>query len=68
MHSVRYYKAEAETIRRAMYDLKDREIRALLGRLARSYEQIAADLESGGLRLSRPVANLQSDLHEEVRT
>jgi hypothetical protein len=58
MHSVRYYKAEAETIRRAMYDLKDREIRTLLGRIARSYEQIAADLECGSIRLPTPAAEL----------
>lgn len=59
MKSARYYEVEAQAIRRAMFDLKSRrvmselqnnEIRALLGRLARSYEEIAAELEENSAK------------------
>jgi hypothetical protein len=51
MQSARYYEIEAQTIRREMQevsnDLKNRNLRSLLGRVARSYEEIAAEIESG---------------------
>jgi hypothetical protein len=51
MQSARYYEVEAQTIRREMQclrnDERDRNLRQLLGRVARSYEEIAADIESG---------------------
>jgi hypothetical protein len=57
-----------------MYDLqerelraKEREIHALLGRLARPYEQIAADLESGIIRVvAHRAAGSSSDGEVEV--
>jgi hypothetical protein len=57
MQSARYYEVEAQTIRREMQclrnDERNRNLRQLLGRVARSYEEIAAELESGG----RPAFN-----------
>lgn len=51
MQSSRYYLAEAETIRREMHDIRNDErnknLRQLLGRVARSYEEIAAEIEAG---------------------
>ena len=51
MQSARYYQLEAQTIRREMLDIKNdeksRNLRKTLGRVARSYEEIAAELASG---------------------
>ena len=58
MQSARYYQVEAQTIRREMQDIRNdersRNLRKLLGRVARSYEEIAAELESGVNGLSIP--------------
>lgn len=51
MQSARYYQVEAQAIRREMQDIRNdersRNLRKLLGRVARSYEEIAAEIESG---------------------
>lgn len=54
MQSARYYQVEAQTIRREMQDIgnneRNRNLRHLLGRVARSYEEIAAEIEAGARR------------------
>jgi hypothetical protein len=52
MRSARYYELEAKEIRRAMYDMRDQRLRALLGRVARSYEELSADIEAGSVRIA----------------
>ena len=52
MRSARYYELEAKEIRRVMYDVRDQKLRALLGRVARSYEELTADIETGAIRVA----------------
>jgi hypothetical protein len=35
-----------------MYDVRDKKLRALLGRIARSYEQLAAEIDGGRIKIA----------------
>ena len=52
MRSARYYELEAKEIRRAMYEMRDQKLRSLLGRVARNYEELTADIETGAIRVA----------------
>jgi hypothetical protein len=54
MHAASHYREEAEHMRRLLLEAHQPEINNLLHRLAQSYEEIAADLDSGAIEIVNP--------------
>jgi hypothetical protein len=54
MHIASYYRAEAQHMRRLLLEAHQPEINNLLHRLVQSYEEIAADLDSGAIEIVHP--------------
>jgi hypothetical protein len=54
MENAPYYRGQAERARRLAQSLTNREVGALLERVAQDYEDIAVDLESGAVEVRHP--------------
>ena len=77
MENAPYYRGQAERARRLAHSLTNREVEALLERVAQDYEDIAVDLESGAdrgrqnstrVRACRsPLACAISERHDDQR-
>jgi len=60
MENAPYYRGQAERARRLAHSLTNREVEALLERVAQDYEDIAFDLESGAVEIRHPELMPQS--------
>jgi hypothetical protein len=60
MENAPYYRGQAERARRLAHSLTNREVEALLERVAQDYEDIAVDLESGAVEVRHPELMPQS--------
>ncbi len=64
MQSSRYYRQHAERERRLSQGISDRRVVAILIRLARDYDDIAIDLDSGAIDIVHPERLPQQDHFE----
>jgi hypothetical protein len=61
MQEPRYYRDEAARARRLSGTINHPEARAMLLKLAKDYEEIAADLERGAVKVEHPELMPQQD-------
>jgi hypothetical protein len=54
MENAPYYRGQAERARRLAHSLTNREVEAVLERVAQDYEDIAVDLENGAIEVRHP--------------
>jgi hypothetical protein len=60
MENAPYYRGQAERARRLAHSLTNREVEALLERIAQDYDDIAVDLENGAIEVRHPELMPQS--------
>src|ERR1043166_3244095 len=60
MENAPYYRGQAERARRLAHSLTNREVEALLERIAQDYDDIAVDLENGAIEVRPPELMPQS--------
>ncbi len=54
MYEVAYYRQQAERVRRLAGTRLNRDDEAMLSQIARDYDDIAEDLESGAIQIRHP--------------